>query len=200
MENSRSTRSPVLRSGRVGWSGRSACQACDGLAARWVDGLGEGGAGLVHRDVEQADSILDEDSWSRRRGDAFLLPADAADAQPGDLVAAQPGEQPGQGEGADERERVVLPAEVPGRSWACSCSPAQISLAQTSSAMTRGSVPMRAATLRGMASARVGSKRRAIQSHSWQSRKNARLAVRKWALVRGRSGPRRVVRWSRRWV
>jgi hypothetical protein len=35
-----------------------------------------------------------------------------------------------------------------------------------SSAMIRGSVPISAATLRGRASARVGSKRRPIHSHS----------------------------------
>ena len=42
-----------------------------------------------------------------RDGQPVVLPADAAGPQPGDLVAAQAGEQPGQGERADEFHRVV---------------------------------------------------------------------------------------------
>ena len=57
-------------------------------------------------------------------------------------------------------------------------SPACRSLAHTSSAMMRGSVPISAPTLRGRASARVGSNRRGNHSHSWQSRKNVRVAMR----------------------
>lgn len=67
-------------------------------------------------------------------------------------------------------------------------SPAHSSLAQTSSAITRGLGPISAATLRGTASARFGSNRRSIHSHSWQSRKNVRVALRFWALVRGEIG------------
>ena len=46
-------------------------------------------------------------------------------------------------------------------------------------------MPIRAATLRGQASARTGSNRRGIHSHSWQSRKKVRVAMRLCALVRG---------------
>ena len=42
--------------------------------------------------------------------------------------------------------------------------------------------------LRGRASARAGSNRRGIHSHSWQSRKNIRVAMRSAALVRGEIG------------
>jgi hypothetical protein len=61
----------------------------DGLPDDRVDGLGERGAGLVHRHVEQADRVLGED-LARVAGDgqAGVLPADASDPQPGDLVAA----------------------------------------------------------------------------------------------------------------
>ena len=63
--------------------------------------------------------------------------------------------------------------------------------------MMRGLVPISAATLRGSASARAGSKRRPIHSHSWQSRKKVRVAIRLWALVRGEIGvPARVWMWS----
>ena len=61
----------------------------DGLTDTGIDGLGEGGAGLVDGDVEQADSVRREDFFGVS-GDrvAVLLPADATDAQAGDLVAA----------------------------------------------------------------------------------------------------------------
>ena len=89
---------------------------------------------------------------------ACVLPADAADAQPHDLVAAQAAEEPRDRQRPDERERVAVARRVQrardplGSRW----SPAQSSLAQRSSAITRGSGPRRARTLRGVASARVG--------------------------------------------
>ena len=75
----------------------------DGLAQQRVDGLGERGAGLVHGDVEQADRVAGED-LAGVAGDrhAVVLPADAADPEPGDLVAALAAEQPGQRDGADQ--------------------------------------------------------------------------------------------------
>ena len=92
----------------LGLVGPQRLPGLDGLADERVDGLGESGAGLVHRDVEQADRVFGEDVVGvAGDGLAVLLPADAADPQPGDLVAAQAGEQPGQGERADERQRVV---------------------------------------------------------------------------------------------
>jgi hypothetical protein len=67
--------------------------------------------------------------------------------------------------------------------------------------MTRGLVPISAATLRGTASARFGSNRRGIHSHSWQSRKKVRVAMRLCALVRGATGsPARSPSASRRWT
>ena len=62
----------------------------DGLAQQRIDGFGERGSGLVDGDVEQADGVVGEDVGrvgAHRR--AVVLPADASDPQPGDLVAAQ---------------------------------------------------------------------------------------------------------------
>ena len=80
----------------------------DGLAEDRVDRFGERGAGLVGGHVAQTDGITGQDIGGVA-GDrsAVVLPADAADAQPGDLVAALAGEQPGQGDRADQLERVV---------------------------------------------------------------------------------------------
>jgi hypothetical protein len=61
----------------------------DRLAEQRVDGLGERGAGLMRRHVQQADGVAREHfAGIARDGHAVVLPADAADAQPGDLVAA----------------------------------------------------------------------------------------------------------------
>jgi hypothetical protein len=80
----------------------------DGLADQGVDGLGERGPGLVRGDVEQADGVPGE-HLAGVTGDRcpVVLPADAADPEPGDLVAALSGEQPGQRGGADEFHRVA---------------------------------------------------------------------------------------------
>jgi hypothetical protein len=71
-------------------------------------GLVKRGAGLADGHVQQADGVGGED-LAGVTGDrqAVVLPADAADLQPGDLVAAQAGEQPRQGERPDEFQRVV---------------------------------------------------------------------------------------------
>lgn len=68
-----------------------------GLAEDRVDRLGERGAGLVRRNVAQADRITRQDLVGvAGEGLVVVLPADAAGPQAGDLVAALPGEQPGQ--------------------------------------------------------------------------------------------------------
>ena len=91
-----------------GLGGPQGLPGLDGLADDRVDGLGERGAGLVDGHVEQADGVGGEDlAGVAGDGQPVVLPADAADPQPGDLVAAQAGEQPGQGERADEFHRVV---------------------------------------------------------------------------------------------
>jgi hypothetical protein len=62
-------------------SGADGLPGVDGLAEDRVDGLGEGGAGLVGGHVEQADGVAGQDvrgvsgDWG-----AVVLPADAADA------------------------------------------------------------------------------------------------------------------------
>jgi hypothetical protein len=103
-ENSRSACSPVLRSVRRGWAGRSACH----VSMAWPT---IGSTGLVN-----AVPVLRTGTSSRqtaspagvgRDGLAVVLPADAAGPQPDDLVAAQPGEQPGQGQCPDQLDRVV---------------------------------------------------------------------------------------------
>jgi hypothetical protein len=59
------------------------------LAQQRVDRFGERGPGLVDGHVEQADGIFGEDV-AGVAGDrcAVVLPTDAADPQPGDVVAA----------------------------------------------------------------------------------------------------------------
>jgi hypothetical protein len=73
------------------------------LAEDRVDRLREGGPGLVGRHVQQADRVAGQD-LPGVPGDsgAVVLPPDAAHPQPRDLVAALPGEQPGQCDGADQ--------------------------------------------------------------------------------------------------
>ncbi|UZG60300.1 hypothetical protein [Rhodococcus opacus] len=82
----------------------------EGLAEDRVDRLGERGAGLVRGDIEQADRVTRQDPIGvAGDGGVVVLPADAADPQAGDLVAAQSGEQPGQCDRVDEFERVEVP-------------------------------------------------------------------------------------------
>src|SRR5262245_3518529 len=73
-----------------------------GSSQERVDWLRERVPGLVGWDVKQADGILVRLAW-------LHLPANAAKAQPHDLVAAEPTEEPGKGEAADQLERVLLP-------------------------------------------------------------------------------------------
>jgi hypothetical protein len=92
----------------LGLGGPQGLPGFDGLADDRVDGLGESGVGLVDRDVEQADGLLGQDlAGGAVDGLSLVLPADAADPQPGDLIAPQAGEQPGQCERADQLEGVV---------------------------------------------------------------------------------------------
>ena len=61
----------------------------DGLTDKGIDRLGERRAGLVDGNVEKTDSLCREDVLGvGGDGVSVLLPADATDAQPGDLVAA----------------------------------------------------------------------------------------------------------------
>lgn len=79
----------------------------DGLAEERIDGLGEGGARLVGGDIEQADRVTCQ-GLAGVAGDrhAVVLPADATDAEPGDLVTALTGKEPGQRDGPDQLDRV----------------------------------------------------------------------------------------------
>jgi hypothetical protein len=77
---------PVQQS-RLGWPG--GLPGVEGLAEDRIHRLGERGAGLVRGDVEQADCVARQDlvGVAGDRG-SLVLPADAADPQAGDLVAA----------------------------------------------------------------------------------------------------------------
>jgi len=74
----------------------------DRLADERVDRFRERRAGLMGRDVEQADRVAGE-NLGGVAGDRYpvMLPADAADAEPRDLIAALPSEEPGQRDRAD---------------------------------------------------------------------------------------------------
>ena len=79
------------------------------LAENRVDRLGERGAGLVRRNIEQADRITHQDLIGvAGEGFVVVLPANAADPQAGDLVAALPGEQPGQRDCANQFEWIEV--------------------------------------------------------------------------------------------
>jgi hypothetical protein len=68
-------------------------------------GLGERRAGLVDGNVQEADHVPGEDPVAvAGDGRSVVLPADAADAQPGDLVVPLAGEQPGEADRADHLE------------------------------------------------------------------------------------------------
>ena len=95
-------------------------------------------------DVEQADGVAGEDMVIvAADAGAVVLPADAADAEAGDLVAALAAEQPGQRDRADQLKRVGAPVRRRKVLGGSRFSPAQSSLAQMSSAITRGSGPSR---------------------------------------------------------
>ena len=73
----------------------------------WVDRLGEGGAGLVHRHFEHADGVPRQHvARPARHCDVLLLPANATDPKPDYLIAAQAGEQPDQGQSTEHRLRI----------------------------------------------------------------------------------------------
>ena len=79
----------------------------DGLAQQRVDRLGERGAGLMGGHVQQADRVAGEYlAGVPADGHPVVLPADASHAQPGDLVAALTGKQPGERDRADHLDRV----------------------------------------------------------------------------------------------
>jgi hypothetical protein len=67
----------------------------------------------VGRNIQQTDGIADEHLGVITADRlAVVLPADAAPPQAGDLVAALPAEQPGQGDRADQFDRVEEPGTV----------------------------------------------------------------------------------------
>ena len=76
-----------------------------------------------------------------------------------------------------------------GRSSAVRFSPAHISFAHTSSAITRGAGPISARIERGNANARRALNRRSIHSDSWMSLKNLRGDHIRCAFVRGSNWP-----------
>ncbi|MFF9624006.1 hypothetical protein [Streptomyces griseosporeus] len=121
--------------------GAGSLPGVDGLAENRVDRLGEGGAGLVGGDVEQADRVAGQDLL-RVAGDRcpVVLPADAAHPQPGDLVASLSGEQPGQCDRADQVERVEVPGAGLVQVGGLQIQPCHNSFARTSSAITLGRV------------------------------------------------------------
>jgi hypothetical protein len=77
----------AVQDGGLGWPDR--LPGGDSLPQQRVYRLGEGGAGLVHRDIEQADGVLGEYLiLGAGDVDVIVLPANAPDPQPDDLVAA----------------------------------------------------------------------------------------------------------------
>ena len=67
----------------------------DGLADNPIYRLGESSGGLVDRNIEQANGVGRQSLAGARHGDIILLPANAANAQTNDLVAAKAGKEPG---------------------------------------------------------------------------------------------------------
>ena len=100
----------MRRSVNFGWAGRTACQA----SRAWPR---TGSTGLVNAVPVLCAGMSSRQTASRARtccespGDrgAVVLPADAAHPQPGDLVAALAGEQPGQGDRPHQFQRVEVP-------------------------------------------------------------------------------------------
>ena len=128
-----------------------------------------------------------------------MLPADAADPQPGDLVAAQPGEQPGQRDRADQLHRIVGVGGVAGQIGGVQVqsSPQQLGPHVVGDHAGIGADQGGDAARHCQRPVRVEPA--AVHSHSWQSRKNALVAVRMPCLVRGAIGvPARSARHSRR--
>ena len=80
---------------RLGLRGPDLGPRLEGLSQQRIDGFGECRAGLVHGHVEQADGVVGQHVPSfTGDGVPLLLPAHAADPEPGDLIAAQTAEQP----------------------------------------------------------------------------------------------------------
>ena len=79
-------RLPGLRVHQQRLGGADPLPGGDRLADRAVDRLGEREPGLVSRHVQQADGVLRERSLVHRAGGVLALPAEAADAQAGQLI------------------------------------------------------------------------------------------------------------------
>ena len=67
----------------------------DGLTDNTIYRLGESGAGLVDRNIEQANGVGRQHAICAGNGDILLLPTYAAYAQTNDLVTAKASKQPG---------------------------------------------------------------------------------------------------------
>ena len=83
---------------------RNRLPGVDGLADERVHRLGERGAGLVGRDVEQADGVPAGRLCSGHAG--ICLPSDASKPEAADLVRAEAGKEPGQRESAKQFDGV----------------------------------------------------------------------------------------------
>lgn len=70
----------------------------DGFADDAIHRLREGGAGLVDGNVEQTDCIRGQHLSRAWDSGIVSLPTDTAETQANNLVAAETGEEPGQGE------------------------------------------------------------------------------------------------------
>ena len=197
------TCSPVLRSS-AGWLGRTACQASMACPTSGSTGLVKAVPVLCTgtSSRQTASSASDCRGESPGIGQAVVLPADAADPQPRDLVAAQPAEQPGQRDRPDQLHRVVGAGGVAGQIGLVQVQPGPQQLGPHLVGDHAGvGADQRRRRCAAGASARFGSNRRGIHSHSWQSRKNMRVAIRLCALVRGEIGlSAPVAEASRRWT
>ena len=78
----------------------------DGFADNAIYRLGEGGGGLVDRNVEQTNGVGRQSLASARHSDIILLPPNAAKAQTNDLVAAKAGKEPGDNECSAHLNRI----------------------------------------------------------------------------------------------
>ena len=125
--------------------GRTASQASIAWPDERIDRLGEGRA----RSCGPGRRASRRGSCGRSRDG--VLPADAADAQPDDLVAAEAAEEPRHRQRAHQLDGIAVPGLGRGREIGAARGggPAHSSFAHTSSAITRGAGPISALTARG---------------------------------------------------
>ena len=169
-QNSMSTSSPVLRSMNFGCAGRPPATRRSRRRRVGSTGLVNAVAVLLvgtssrHTRVAASARRVRVASGSRRR-------AGGGSRRSAARRTATPARSRGRAR-ADTTAAARRVLACSGRSSLVRFSPAHISFAHTSSAITRGSGPISAAIERGSANARRGSNRRSIHSHSWMSLKN----------------------------